>query len=187
MAKKVSKKSGINMDKLNQIRKDLDDTMVDVTVKEELCITSEDVVELAENMGDSLEDVDTLRDTMVDDMLEEMNKIDMMERVQQDYADDMEVESCRNELAQLEKESNLNILNTNIKGAIIFNKGKGVRGITGRQLKAILESYKRAIGFDMSDEQIRYMRTVTDVQAQSVIYVINEYIKFSRTKQIATA
>ena len=112
MAKKVSKKSGINMDKLNQIRKDLDDTMVNVPVKEELCITSEDVVELAENMGDSLEDVDTLRDTMVDDMLEEMNKIDMMERVQQDYADDMEVESCRNELAQLEKESNLNILNT---------------------------------------------------------------------------
>ena len=78
------------------------------------------------------------------------------------------------------------VLDANIKGAILFNKDKGVRGATGRQVKAIQDSYKRALGVDMTDVQIRYIRTVTDVQAQSVIYVINEYNKFIRNNQLAT-
>lgn len=174
MAKKNSK-SGINVEKLNQIDKELKETMKDVKVREQETL-DKDVQDMLDEYKES-----------------EMEKQDAMEEY---FKEQEELEKAKQEIEseikseikfEKERENEMKkVLDANIKGAILFNKDKGVRGATGRQVKAIQDSYKRALGVDMTDVQIRYIRTVTDVQAQSVIYVINEYNKFIRNNQLAT-
>ena len=166
MAKKNSK-SGINVEKLNQIDKELKETMKDVRVIEQKTL-DKDVQSMLDEYKES-----------------EMKRQDAMEEY---FREQEELERAKKEIeSEKERENEMKkVLDANIKGAILFNKDKGVRGATGRQVKAIQDSYKRALGVDMTDVQIRYIRTVTDVQAQSVIYVINEYNKFIRNNQLAT-
>ena len=170
MAKKNSK-SGINVEKLNQIDKELKETMKDVKVREQETLDKD-----VQDMLDEYKESEMERQ---DDMEEYFKEQEELERAKQEIKSEIEFEKEReNEMKK--------VLDANIKGAILFNKDKGVRGATGRQVKAIQDSYKRALGVDMTDVQIRYIRTVTDVQAQSVIYVINEYNKFIRNNQLAT-
>ena len=166
MAKKNSK-SGINVEKLNQIDKELKETMKDVRVIEQKTL-DKDVQSMLDEYKES-----------------EMKRQDAMEEY---FREQEELERAKKEIeSEKERENEMKkVLDANIKGAILFNKDKGVRGATGRQVKAIQDSYKRALGVDMTDVQIRYIRTVTDIQAQSVIYVINEYNKFIRNNQLAT-
>ena len=166
MAKKNSK-SGINVEKSNQIDKELKETMKDVRVIEQKTL-DKDVQSMLDEYKES-----------------EMKRQDAMEEY---FREQEELERAKKEIeSEKERENEMKkVLDANIKGAILFNKDKGVRGATGRQVKAIQDSYKRALGVDMTDVQIRYIRTVTDVQAQSVIYVINKYNKFIRNNQLAT-
>lgn len=174
MAKKNSK-SGINVEKLNQIDKELKETMKDVKVREQETL-DKDVQDMLDEYKESeMERQDAMKEYFKEQ--EESKKA--KQEIESEIKSEIEFEKEReNEMKK--------VLDANIKGAILFNKDKGVRGATGRQVKAIQDSYKRALGVDMTDVQIRYIRTVTDVQAQSVIYVINEYNKFIRNNQLAT-
>lgn len=170
MAKKNSK-SGINVEKLNQIDKELKETMKDVKVREQETLDKD-----VQNMLDEYKESEMERQDAMEEYFKEQEEL---EKAKQEIESEIKFEKEReNEMKK--------VLDANIKGAILFNKDKGVRGATGRQVKAIQDSYKRALGVDMTDVQIRYIRTVTDVQAQSVIYVINEYNKFIRNNQLAT-
>lgn len=174
MAKKNSK-SGINVEKLNQIDKELKETMKDVKVREQETLDKD-----VQNMLDEYKESEMERQDAMEEYFKEQEELEKTKQ---------EIESEIKSEIKFEKEREnemKKVLDANIKGAILFNKDKGVRGITGRQVKAIQDSYKRALGVDMTDVQIRYIRTVTDVQAQSVIYVINEYNKFIRNNQLAT-
>lgn len=174
MAKKNSK-SGINVEKLNQIDKELKETMKDVKVREQETLDKD-----VQNMLDEYKESEMERQDAMEEYFREQEEL---ERAKQEIESEIksEIEFEKEKENEMKK-----VLDANIKGAILFNKDKGVRGATGRQVKAIQDSYKRALGVDMTDVQIRYIRTVTDVQAQSVIYVINEYNKFIRNNQLAT-
>ena len=174
MAKKNSK-SGINVEKLNQIDKELKETMKDVKVREQETLDKD-----VQNMLDEYKESEMERQDAMEEYFKEQEEL---ERAKQEIESEIksEIEFEKERENEMKK-----VLDANIKGAILFNKDKGVRGATGRQVKAIQDSYKRALGVDMTDVQIRYIRTVTDVQAQSVIYVINEYNKFIRNNQLAT-
>lgn len=174
MAKKNSK-SGINVEKLNQIDKELKETMKDVRVIEQKTLDKD-----VQSMLDEYKESEMERQDAMEEYFKEQEELEKAKQ---------EIESEIKSEIKFEKEREnemKKVLDANIKGAILFNKDKGVRGATGRQVKAIQDSYKRALGVDMTDVQIRYIRTVTDVQAQSVIYVINEYNKFIRNNQLAT-
>ena len=174
MAKKNSK-SGINVEKLNQIDKELKETMKDVKVREQETLAKD-----VQNMLDEYKESEMEKQDAMEEYFKEQEELEKAKQ---------EIESEIKSEIKFEKEREnemKKVLDANIKGAILFNKDKGVRGATGRQVKAIQDSYKRALGVDMTDVQIRYIRTVTDVQAQSVIYVINEYNKFIRNNQLAT-
>lgn len=174
MAKKNSK-SGINVEKLNQIDKELKETMKDVKVREQETLDKD-----VQDMLDEYKESEMERQDAMEEYFKEQEELERAKKeIESEIKSEIEFEKEReNEMKK--------VLDANIKGAILFNKDKGVRGATGRQVKAIQDSYKRALGVDMTDVQIRYIRTVTDVQAQSVIYVINEYNKFIRNNQLAT-
>lgn len=174
MAKKNSK-SGINVEKLNQIDKELKETMKDVKVREQETLDKD-----VQNMLDEYKESEMERQDAMEEYFKKQEELEKAKKeIESEIKSEIEFEKEReNEMKK--------VLDANIKGAILFNKDKGVRGATGRQVKAIQDSYKRALGVDMTDVQIRYIRTVTDVQAQSVIYVINEYNKFIRNNQLAT-
>ena len=174
MAKKNSK-SGINVEKLNQIDKELKETMKDVKVREQETLDKD-----VQDMLDEYKESEMERQDAMEEYFKEQEELERAKQeIEAEIKSEIEFEKEReNEMKK--------VLDANIKGAILFNKDKGVRGATGRQVKAIQDSYKRALGVDMTDVQIRYIRTVTDVQAQSVIYVINEYNKFIRNNQLAT-
>lgn len=174
MAKKNSK-SGINVEKLNQIDKELKETMKDVKVREQETLDKD-----VQDILDEYKESEMERQDAMEEYFKEQEELEKAKQeIESEIKSEIEFEKEReNEMKK--------VLDANIKGAILFNKDKGVRGATGRQVKAIQDSYKRALGVDMTDVQIRYIRAVTDVQAQSVIYVINEYNKFIRNNQLAT-
>ena len=197
MAKKNVKK-GINMEKLNQIDKELEVTMKDVQVRG--IVEGSEMVEptipeeVMDEMVAELRESEEERIANMEEYFEQLREFEENERIRKELEEEM-----MNEMTSVEYTSNLvkeineyteqkakeanqemTILNREIKRALAFNKGKGVRGVTGKQMKAIVEGYKRVIGFDMNDEQIAYMRTITDVQAESVIRTIVAYTNHLR-------
>ena len=197
MAKKNVKR-GINMEKLNQIDKELEVTMKDVQVRG--IVEGSEMVEptipeeVMDEMVAELRESEEERIANMEEYFEQLREFEENERIRKELEEEM-----MNEMTSVEYTSNLvkeineyteqkakeanqemTILNREIKRALAFNKGKGVRGVTGKQMKAIVEGYKRVIGFDMNDEQIAYMRTITDVQAESVIRTIVAYTNHLR-------
>lgn len=199
MAKKNVKK-GINMEKLNQIDKELEVTMKDVQVRGvvegsemvEPTIPEEVISELVKET----EEMEMKRIADMEEYFEDLKQIEEEMKARKELEEEM-----MNEMTSVEYTSNLvkeineyteqkakeanqemTVLNREIKRALAFNKGKGVRGVTGKQMKAIVEGYKRVVGFDMNDEQIAYMRTITDVQAESVIRTIVAYTNHLRNQ-----
>ena len=176
MAKKNVKR-GINMEKLNQIDKELEVTMKDVQVRG--TVEGSEMVEPTipeEVMNELVKECAEMEERRIESMeeyFEELREFEENERIRKEIEEEM-----RKEIEMENQE--MTILNREIKRALAFNKGKGVRGVTGKQMKAIVEGYKRVIGFDMNDEQIAYMRTITDVQAESVIRTIVAYTNHLR-------
>ena len=178
MAKKNVKK-GINMEKLNQIDKELEITMKDVQVRG--VVEGSEMVEptiseeVMEEMVAELRESEEERIANMEEYFEQLREFEEDERIRKELEEEMRKE------VEMENQK-MEILNREIRRALAFNKGKGVRGVAGKQMKAIVEGYKRVIGFDMNDEQIAYMKTITDVQAESVIKTIVAYTNHLRNQ-----
>lgn len=76
------------------------------------------------------------------------------------------------------------IVDSHIKVALYNSKGLGKRGILSKQYKSIVAGYKRELGFDMTDDQQEYLKTITEKQASAVIGVINAYNRYKVNKEI---
>ena len=197
MAKKNVKR-GMNMEKLNQIDKELEVTMKDVQVRgvveESEMVEPTMPEEVMNELVKETEEMEIKRIADMEEYFEDLKQIEEEMKARKELEEEM-----MNEMTSVEYTSNLvkeineyteqkakeanqemTILNREIKRALAFNKGKGVRGVTGKQMKAIVEGYKRVVGCDMNDEQIAYMRTITDVQAESVIRTIVAYTNHLR-------
>ncbi len=150
-------KKGLNMEKIVEIRNEVEEVM-------EVQNTSEIISEMAEHVGTSLEDIDALREMIVEEQLEEMNRIEEMEM------DKM------NELK--------NKVDNGIKYAILRGKGVEVdaKFVSGKQLLGIFKSYKDITGVDMSDTQKGYLKTLNPKQISNILHTLN-----TARKQFVTA
>lgn len=137
------------------------------------------VQELAEDMGNSLEDVDALREAMCDEFYENITspEVDVRESLRLDEEFNQEYINTLNMVQEL---------NTGIRNAI--KQGKFVQKgdsmcITGKELLAITKSYKLVTGVDMNNEQILTLKKLNGTQAKYVSYTINYKLREIRNKE----
>ena len=139
-------KKGLNMEKVVEIRNEVEEVMEN---------TSTIVTEMAEHVGASLEDIDALREIIVEEQLEEMNRIEEMEM---------------NKMVELK-----NKVDNGIKYAIL--KGKDAEDtakyVSGKQLLGIFKSYKDITGAEMSDTQKDYIKTLNSQQLSNILHTLN--------------
>lgn len=140
-------KKGLNMEKVAEIRNEVEEVM---EVNETTVVT-----EMAEHVGTSLEDIDALREMMVEEQLNEMNKIEEMEMVRM------------NEIK--------NKVDNGIKYAILRGKDaqEVAKYVPGKQLLGIFKSYKEITGVDMSDTQKNYLKTLNSKQLSNILHTLN--------------
>lgn len=140
-------KKGLNMEKVAEIRNEVEEVM---EVNETTVVT-----EMAEHVGASLEDIDALREMMVEEQLNEMNKIEEMEMVRM------------NEIK--------NKVDNGIKYAILRGKDaqEVAKYVPGKQLLGIFKSYKEITGTDMSDTQKNYLKTLNSKQLSNILHTLN--------------
>lgn len=140
-------KKGLNMEKVAEIRNEVEEVMEvnEITV----------VTEMAEHIGTSLEDVDALREMMIEEQLNEMNKIEEMEMVRM------------NEIK--------NKVDNGIKYAILRGKDaqEVAKYVPGKQLLGIFKSYKEITGVDMNDTQKNYLKTLNSKQLSNILHTLN--------------
>ena len=135
MAKKKVK--GLNMNKVVEIRNEVEEVME--------TNTSVVVSEMAEHVGASLEDIDALREMMVEETL-----------------NDMEIVKEMNEMK--------NKLDLGIRNAILAGKKetRTEKFVSGKRIKAILNNYKIVTGEEMSDVQVNYIKTLNSTQIYNI-------------------
>ena len=140
-------KKGLNMEKVAEIRNEVEEVM---EVNETTIIT-----EMAEHIGTSLEDIDALREMMIEEQLNEMNKIEEMEM---------------NRMNEIK-----NKVDNGIKYAILRGKDaqEVAKYVPGKQLLGIFKSYKEITGVDMSDTQKNYLKTLNSKQLSNILHTLN--------------
>lgn len=140
-------KKGLNMEKVAEIRNEVEEVM---EVNETTIIT-----EMAEHIGTSLEDIDALREMMIEEQLNEMNKIEEMEM---------------NRMNEIK-----NKVDNGIKYAILRGKDaqEVAKYVPGKQLLAIFKSYKEITGVDMNDTQKNYLKTLNSKQLSNILHTLN--------------
>ena len=140
-------KKGLNMEKVAEIRNEVEEVM---EVNETTVVT-----EMAEHIGTSLEDIDELREMIIEEKLNEMNKIEEMEMVRM------------NEIK--------NKVDNGIKYAILRGKDaqEVAKYVPGKQLLGIFKSYKEITGTDMSDTQKNYLKTLNSKQLSNILHTLN--------------
>lgn len=140
-------KKGLNMEKVAEIRNEVEEVM---EVNETTVVT-----EMAEHIGTSLEDIDALREMMIEEQLNEMNKIEEMEMVRM------------NEIK--------NKVDNGIKYAILRGKDaqEVAKYVPGKQLLGIFKSYKEITGVDMNDTQKNYLKTLNSKQLSNILHTLN--------------
>ena len=140
-------KKGLNMEKIAEIRNEVEEVM---EVNETTVVT-----EMAEHIGTSLEDIDALREMMIEEQLNEMNKIEEMEMVRM------------NEIK--------NKVDNGIKYAILRGKDaqEVAKYVPGKQLLGIFKSYKEITGVDMNDTQKNYLKTLNSKQLSNILHTLN--------------
>lgn len=140
-------KKGLNMEKVAEIRNEVEEVM---EVNETTVVT-----EMAEHIGASLEDIDALREMIVEEQLEEMNKIEEMEM---------------NRMNEIK-----NKVDNGIKYAILRGKDaqEVAKYVPGKQLLGIFKSYKEITGTDMSDTQKNYLKTLNSKQLSNILHTLN--------------
>ena len=146
MAKKNVK--GLNMEKVVEIRNEVEEVM-------EVENTSTIVTEMAEHVGASLEDIDALREVMVEEQMKEIERIEEMEM---------------DKMKELK-----NKVDNGIKYAIISGKGveDTAKFVSGKQLLGIFKSYKEITGVEMSDMQKDYLKTLNSKQLSNILHTLN--------------
>ena len=139
-------KKGLNMEKVVEIRNEVEEVMEN---------TSTIVTEMAEHVGASLEDIDALRETCVEEFEKELELVQEREE---------------NRMKELK-----NKVDNGIKYAII--KGKGVEDtakfVPGKQLLGIFKSYREITGVEMSDTQKNYLKTLNSKQLSNILHTLN--------------
>ena len=153
MAKKKVK--GLNMDKVVEIRNEVEEVME--------TNTSVVVSEMAEHVGASLEDIDALREMMVEETL-----------------NDMEIVKEMNEMK--------NKLDLGIRNAILAGKKetRTEKFVSGKRIKAILNNYKIVTGEEMSDILVNYIITLNSTQVYNIeltIGALNREIRVEKFNQ----
>ena len=140
-------KKGLNMEKVVEIRNEVEEVM---EVNETTVIT-----EMAEHIGTSLEDIDALREMMIEEQLNEMNKIEEMEM---------------NRMNEIK-----NKVDNGIKYAILRGKDaqEVAKYVPGKQLLGIFKSYKEITGVDMNDTQKNYLKTLNSKQLSNILHTLN--------------
>lgn len=113
------------------------------------------ITEMAEHIGTSLEDIDALREMMIEEQLNEMNKIEEMEM---------------NRMNEIK-----NKVDNGIKYAILRGKDaqEVAKYVPGKQLLGIFKSYKEITGTDMSDTQKNYLKTLNSKQLSNILHTLN--------------
>ena len=139
-------KKGLNMEKVIEIRNEVEEVMEN---------TSTIVTEMAEHVGASLEDIDALREVMIEEQMKEIERIEEMEM---------------NRMVELK-----NKVDNGIKYAIL--KGKDATDVAkftpGKQLMGIFKSYKDITGVEMNDTQKNYIKTLNSKQLSNILYTLN--------------
>ena len=140
-------KKGLNMEKVVEIRNEVEEVM---EMNETTVVT-----EMAEHIGTSLEDIDALREMMIEEQLNEMNKIEEMEM---------------NKMNEIK-----NKVDNGIKYAILRGKDaqEVAKYVPGKQLLGIFKSYKEITGVDMSDTQKNYLKTLNSKQLSNILHTLN--------------
>ena len=140
-------KKGLNMEKVAEIRNEVEEVM---EMNEKTTVT-----EMAEHIGTSLEDIDALREMMIEEQLNEMNKIEEMEM---------------NRMNEIK-----NKVDNGIKYAILRGKDaqEVAKYVPGKQLLGIFKSYKEITGVDMSDTQKNYLKTLNSKQLSNILHTLN--------------
>ena len=141
-------KKGLNMEKVVEIRNEVEEVM-------EVETTPIVVQEMAEHVGASLEDIDALREVMIEEQMKEIERIEEMEM---------------NRMVELK-----NKVDNGIKYAIL--KGKDATDVAkftpGKQLMGIFKSYKDITGVEMNDTQKNYIKTLNSQQLSNILYTLN--------------
>ena len=141
-------KKGLNMEKVVEIRNEVEEVM-------EVETTPIVVQEMAEHVGASLEDIDALREVMIEEQMKEIERIEEMEM---------------DKMKELK-----NKVDNGIKYAII--KGKDVEDtakfVPGKQLLGIFKSYREITGVEMSDTQKNYLKTLNSKQLSNILHTLN--------------
>ena len=141
-------KKGLNMEKVVEIRNEVEEVM-------EVETTPIVVQEMAEHVGASLEDIDALREIMIEEQMKEIERIEEMEM---------------NKMVELK-----NKVDNGIKYAIL--KGKDATDVAkftpGKQLIGIFKSYKDITGVEMNDTQKNYIKTLNSKQLSNILYTLN--------------
>ena len=139
-------KKGLNMEKVVEIRNEVEEVMEN---------TSTIVTEMAEHIGASLEDIDALREVMIEEQMKEIERIEEMEM---------------NRMVELK-----NKVDNGIKYAILSGKGAEdtAKFVPGKQLLGIFKSYKEITGVEMSDTQKSYLKTLNSKQLSNILHTLN--------------
>ena len=139
-------KKGLNMEKVVEIRNEVEEVMEN---------TSSIVTEMAEHVGASLEDIDALREVMIEEQMKEIERIEEMEM---------------NRMVELK-----NKVDNGIKYAILSGKGAEdtAKFVPGKQLLGIFKSYKEITGVEMSDIQKNYLKTLNSQQLSNILHTLN--------------
>ena len=113
------------------------------------------ITEMAKHIGASLEDIDALREMMIEEQLNEMNKIEEMEM---------------NRMNEIK-----NKVDNGIKYAILRGKDaqEVAKYVPGKQLLGIFKSYKEITGVDMNDTQKNYLKTLNSKQLSNILHTLN--------------
>lgn len=142
---------------------------------EEMVATQESNAEKFLDKLEKLEDKTKEEEQIVEQMDEQT-----VEPIEAPIDEEFVEESKKHELSK--------ILNSNIKGAIIYNKDKSTKGVSGEQYKSIIKGYKQALGVDMNEERANYIKKLNYEQAKSIIHTINVFNKkFNSTRVLAEA
>ena len=141
-------KKGLNMEKVVEIRNEVEEVM-------EVETTPVIVQEMAEHVGASLEDIDALREVMIEEQMKEIERIEEMEM---------------NRMVELK-----NKVDNGIKYAILSGKGAEdtAKFVPGKQLLGIFKSYKEITSVEMSDTQKSYLKTLNSKQLSNILHTLN--------------
>ena len=139
-------KKGLNMEKVVEIRNEVEEVMENTSII---------VTEMAEHVGASLEDIDALREVMIEEQMKEIERIEEMEM---------------NRMVELK-----NKVDNGIKYAILSGKGAEdtAKFVPGKQLLGIFKSYKEITGVEMNDTQKNYLKTLNSQQLSNILHTLN--------------